>query len=78
MKLRDVVQTRTGAVLRKSFFASSKIRSRLRSASVRGFRAGYELFVFISKISATGEYLRLSIHPEIVSAFNGTTAVRQF
>jgi len=42
----------------KAAFATSRMRSRLRSASVRGFRAVVERFFVIPKILATGGYLR--------------------
>src|SRR5580692_4918565 len=47
------------------------MRSRLRCASVRGFRgAGFERFLAMRKIVATGDSLRLSIQSEIISVLS--------
>src|ERR1700731_436830 len=47
----------------KAFFAIPRMRSRLRCASARGFRgAGWERFISMPKIIATGEPLRLSLY----------------
>src|ERR1700729_3328174 len=53
------------------------MRSRLRSASVRGFRAAVERFFVISKILATGGCLRLSTLSEAVSVLVEAAAFRQ-
>src|ERR1700733_4186038 len=53
------------------------MRSRLRSASVRGFRAVVERFFVMSKSFATGGYLRLSTYSEVVSVLVEAVAFRQ-
>src|SRR5580692_5744533 len=53
------------------------MRLRLRSASVRGFRAVVERFFAIFKILATGGCLRLSLYSEAVSVLVETGAFRQ-
>ncbi len=49
--LRDFFKTGISSFRVNAAFATSRIRSRLRSASVRGFRAGVERFFVISKNS---------------------------
>jgi len=55
---RDLLQAGIGALPGKGCLRDFEMRSRLRSASVRGFRAVVERFFVISKILATGGYLR--------------------
>jgi hypothetical protein len=73
--LRDVVQTGSRAVARKSPFTTSRIRSRLRRASVRGFRG--QASSSFPKNPATGDSLRLSINSESISGLAAETPARQ-
>jgi hypothetical protein len=77
--LRDIVQTGSRAVARKSPFATSRIRSRLRRASFAAFawQVGIVSSSF-SKFPATGDYLRLSTYSQTVSDLIGAAAFRQF
>jgi hypothetical protein len=53
------------------------MRSRLRSASERGFRMVVERFFVICNILATGGCLRLSIHTEAASVLVEAASFRQ-
>src|SRR5580692_484559 len=60
-------------------FATSKIRSRFRSASVRGFlRTGWECFFAMHKLFATGDSLLLSIDAETLSVLLVNAGTCQF
>ena len=75
--LRDSSRLAVAPCRVKASFATSRMRSRLRSASVRGFRAVVERFLVIFKIIATGGCLRLSIHSEATSVLVEAASFRQ-
>jgi hypothetical protein len=77
--LRDVVQTGSRAVARKSPLRHFENSLALRRASVRGFRlAGWECFFFISKISCNRRLSPIIYSLGDCLRFNRAAALRQF